>query len=128
MASKSIVTRYESICAFCGSPMPSRHHLVFGISERKKSEEDGLWLPVCDSCHNMGADIRKGPARKGTGTMIVHGNSMAEAMSKMIGQLAYEKEYYRSQYIDAKERVAETEADEDPARQSFMRRYGRSYL
>ena len=126
MASKSVLTKYEQVCAFCGATVPSKHHLIFGTAERKKADEDGLWLPVCDACHNMGK-LSANP-RRGQGTMIIHGNSMAEAMSKMIGQLAWEKEYYRNEYLDAKSKIAETEPDEDPARDRFMSRYGRSYL
>ena len=48
----------------------------------------------------------------------------AEKLSKMLGQLAYEKEYYRS----ILESVDGLEEGEDPAREKFRRRYGISYL
>ena len=48
----------------------------------------------------------------------------AEKLSKMLGQVAYEKEYYRSLL----EAVDELEKGEDPAREVFRRRYGISYL
>lgn len=113
-----IVTKYENICAFCGRPAEAEHHLLFGI-DRDKADADGIIIPVCNDCHNLGKGRLKPPSRK-AGTMIIHGNSMAEAMSKMIGQLAWEKQYY-------KDRAGENR-DADPAREAFMNRYGRSYL
>lgn len=120
---KSIVTKYTQVCAFCGSPVQATHHLVFGRSERVLADKDELTLPVCDACHNMGR-VPTVPV-KGQGTMIIHGNSMAEAMSKMMGQLAFEKEYYRRAWV----RLIDMEdRDADPARESFRNRYGKSYL
>nr|DAW76340.1 MAG TPA: CcmH protein [Caudoviricetes sp.] len=46
----------------------------------------------------------------------IHGNPMAEAMSKIIGQLAWEKRA-----------VAEGQTEEE-AREAFRKRYGESYL
>lgn len=114
---KSIVTDYMDVCAFTGRPSEAVHHLIFGIN-REKADEDGLVIPVTNACHNMGHIPKNG--NKKNGTLIIHGNSMAEAMSKMIGQLAWEKQYY-------KDRSGEY-GDSDPAREAFMKRYGRSYL
>ena len=116
---KSIVTKYEDICAFTGKPAEAVHHLIFGV-DRQKADEDGLVVPVTNACHNMGYTSVKGRGTKSSGTMIIHGNSMAEAMSKMIGQLAWEKQWY-------KDRAGE-HGDADPARDAFMKRYGRSFL
>lgn len=108
---KSIVTKYSEICAFCGSPAQAMHHLVFGTSERKISDNDGLVLPVCNRCHNMNNQGKQN-------TLVIHGNSAAEIMSKMIGQLAWEKH-----------KIALTPGmTEDEAREAFQKRYGRSYL
>jgi hypothetical protein len=49
----------------------------------------------------------------------IHDNPPAEYLSKMCGQLAFEKEYYRRKLC---------EADEDPARDAFRERYGESYM
>lgn len=107
---KSIVTKYTEICAFCGAPAQAMHHLVFGTSERKISDNDGLVLPVCNECHNMNGS--------GKNTRMIHGNSAAETMSKMIGQLAWEKH-----------KIAGSPGmTEDEAREAFQKRYGRSYL
>lgn len=105
---QSIVTRYEGICLICGHPAEATHHLIFGV-ERSRADADGLIIPLCNNCHNMAG-----------GTRMIHGNSMAEALSKMMGQLAWEKDYYRDH--------AGEHGNNDPARDAFMKRYGRSYL
>lgn len=79
---KGIVTDYPEICFICGRPSEAEHHLVFGTAGRELSEKDGLKVPVCNNCHNMGEILKR-----------IHGNPMAERMSKIIGQLAWEKEY-----------------------------------
>ncbi len=105
---QSIVTRYDSICLICGRPAETTHHLVFGVG-RTRADADGLTIPLCNNCHNMAGGMR-----------MIHGNSMAEAMSKMIGQLAWEKQYYKDH--------AGEHGETDPARNAFMKRYGRSFL
>ena len=102
---KGIVTKYNDNCIFCGRPTEAKHHLVYGKGNRTLSDRDGLMIPCCNDCHNM-ADI---PER-------IHGNPMAEAMSKIIGQLAYEKH------------MVANGATEDEARKAFRDRYGISYL
>lgn len=107
--SKSIVTRYEGISVFSGYVRDCRHHLIFGTGKREKAEEDGLWIPLLDREHNMG---RRAVEQ-------IHENPAAEYLSKMCGQLAFEKEYYRRKLFSA---------DQDPARDAFLVRYGESYL
>jgi len=88
---KSVLTKYNGFCIFCGKPTQTEHHLLFGIGIRELAEEDGV---------------------------KIHDNSIAEKLSKIAGQLAWEKEYYRSLYGN----------EDDPAREAFRERYGRSYL
>ncbi len=102
---KSILTKYQNNCAFCGRPTEADHHLVFGIGLRKLSEEDGLKLPSCNNCHNMAG-----------GKNQLHGNPVAEALSKMLGQMAWEKQ----KIIEGHEPTL--------VRDEFRRRYGQSYL
>ena len=52
------------------------------------------------------------------GTRQIHDNSVAEKLSKIAGQLVWEKEYYHKLYG----------YENDPAREAFRKRYGRSYL
>lgn len=117
-----IVTEYNSICAFCGRPADCTHHLIGGVN-RSLADLDGLYVPACNDCHNMGHIQKKGSKKQGS--MIIHGNSMAETMSKMIGQLAYEKQFYK-EYYEAHEKIKDE--DRDDAREKFIDRYGRSYL
>ena len=105
---KSIVTEYTNISAFSQNPRECDHHLIFGSGLRKLADEDGLIIPLTNREHNLGNDTEK-----------IHGNQAAEKLSKMVGQLAYEKEFYKKALGAGKE---------DPAREAFRKRYGISYL
>lgn len=108
MGSRSVITNYENISVISGQPRECRHHLIFGQGKREKAEADGLWIPLTNKEHNM-ATYR---------FEQIHGNPRAEYLSKLAGQLAFEKEFYRRQLWDA---------DQDPARDAFRARYGESY-
>lgn len=95
--SKSIVTEYREHCIFCGRPTGEEHHLIFGSGRRKLAEEDGLKVPCCRGCHTQNSISQK-----------IHDNSMAEKLSKILGQAIYEA------------KIGD--------RESFRRRYGESYL
>lgn len=110
---KSIVTKYTEISAFSASPKECDHHLVFGNGLRKLADTDGLILPLTNREHNTGSI----PER-------IHENMAAEKLSKMLGQVAFEKECYRK----ALESMQEIDEGEDPAREVFLERYGISYL
>lgn len=77
--SKSIVTDYEEVCFFCGRQAECEHHLIFGRVNRELSEKDGLKVPICNRCHNLGDKLSR-----------IHDNPMAEKLSKMLGQAIYE--------------------------------------
>lgn len=102
---KGIVTEYNDYCLFCGKPTEANHHLVYGKGNRALAEKDGIKIPCCNDCHNVGDILNR-----------IHGNPMAEAMSKMMGQLAWEK------------RAVVKGMKEEEARESFRVRYGESYL
>ena len=102
---KGIVTEYNDNCLFCGRPTEAQHHLVYGKGARTIAEKHGLKIPCCNNCHNMGAISER-----------IHGNPMAESMSKIIGQLAYEKHMVAA---------GMSEAD---ARDSFRAEFGVSYI
>lgn len=91
-------------CTFCGKPTNTKHHLIFGWSQRRLADEDKLYIYCCDNCHNMAVK----PVDR------IHGNSQAEKLSKMLGQALYERNLL--------------ERGEENVRQKFMQRYGRSYL
>ena len=99
----SIVTKYTNLCAFCnnGRPASEIHHLCFGRGVRELADDDGLTIGLCKGCHDK----------------VHHGRDGIEAqMSRIIGQLAYEKR-----------KCAEGMTEEE-ARESFRKRYGVSHL
>ena len=109
---KSIITEYEDISAFSGAPAECDHHCVFGRGLRELADQDGLWIPLTNAEHNMSSHGK---------TYQIHENHAAECLSKMVGQLAWEKNYYRNLCTIAGN-------TEDDARKEFRKRYGISYL
>ena len=71
-----MITEYKDICVVCGRPKEETHHLVFGRGMRKLADEDGLVIPLCNSCHD-----------------VLHECGVAGALSKIIGQLQWENEH-----------------------------------
>lgn len=111
--SKSIITNFETISAFSQGRAECRHHVVFGNGTRELAEVDGLWIPLKNYEHNM--------SQKGT-IYQIHGNIAAEKLSKMLGQIAWEKKYIIDKY------ELPFEGINDEAREAFIARYGRGYL
>lgn len=115
--SKGIVTQHDTICFICGRQAEAEHHLIFGTAGRELSEKDGLKVPVCNNCHNMGQKLCR-----------IHENPMAERMSKMIGQLAWEREWLLKNTVAINSKGQMEKVDGNAVRSQFMKRYGRSYL
>lgn len=88
-----MITKYENICAICGRAKEETHHLVFGRGLRQLADEDKLTIPLCHDCHSD-----------------IHMNGTAAALSKMLGQIYWEKEH------------------PEQTREDFRKRYGRSWL
>lgn len=100
------------LCALCGKRYAQEeHHLIFGTFGRSIADEDGITLPVCSICHRLAEK----PLDR------IHGNPMAERLSKFCGQLAWENDWI-IKMSDlgpyARQRVEE----------AFRKRYGRLYL
>lgn len=110
---RNVVTEYTELSAFSAQPKECDHHLIFGSGLRKLADEDGLILPLTNYEHNIGSISER-----------IHDNIAAEKLSKMLGQVAFEKEFYRS----ALESLQEINEGADPAREMFRERYGISYL
>ncbi len=107
--SKSIITEYENISAFSSAPAACKHHCVFGRGNRDLAEKYGLWIPLTHSEHNMSPN----------GLIYqIHENPAAEKLSKMVGQLAFEKEYYKRK----------CGIYDDPAREEFRKIFKESFL
>ena len=114
--SKSIVTNYEDLSLFSGKPKETDHHLLFGKGIRPLAEEDGIWIPLTNAEHNMSP----------IGTINqIHDNPPAEKLSKIAGQLAYEKHWIAEHRALPFE---DSKALEDEAREAFRKRYGKSFL
>lgn len=105
---RSIVTEFTDISAFSGRIAECRHHLLYGRGIRNLAEEDGLWIPLTHDEHNMSAHGN---------AFQIHGNPAAEKLSKMLGQVVWEKH-----------KIAEVGYSEEEAREAFRNRYGISYL
>ena len=111
--SKSIITRFDKISTFSGLPAECEHHCIFGGGLRKLADEDHLVIYLMNCEHNMSS--------KGT-IYQIHGNPAAEKLSKMVGQLAWEKHYIAEKYSVPFDDI------ENEAREAFRERYGVSYL
>ena len=108
---KSIITDNLDISVFSGAPKECVHHAIWGGygALRRYADEDGLIIGLTNAEHNLSSN----------GTIHqIHGNPAAERLSKIAGQLAFEKEHYR-QLLGLQD---------DPAREAFRKRYGISYL
>ena len=116
MAKKSIVTEFDDISAFSGAPAECTHHLIYGRGLRELADEDGLTIPLTNAEHNMNPNGQR---------WQVHENAPAEALSRIAGQLAWEKEYIANELSVTEEfkKIIYKEA-----REEFRRRYGQSYL
>ena len=111
--STSIITRFDKISTFSGLPAECEHHCIFGGALRKLADEDRLVIYLTNAEHNMSS--------KGT-IYQIHGNPAAEKLSKMLGQVAWEKHWIAEKYSLP---FTDIEAE---AREAFRERYGQSYL
>lgn len=112
---RSILTEYEDISVFSGKPAECKHHLLFGRGIRELADKDGLFIPLVHAEHNL--------SPQGTINQI-HGNPAAEKLSKICGQLAYEKHWI----VEFIHEHFKYDGMEEKAREAFRDRYGESYL
>lgn len=103
MSDSKLITQ-KGICYRCGRyGVTEKHHIMQGVANRKLSEEDGLYVYLCHSCHNEPPDG-------------AHFSKITMGWLHRIGQRAFEDE------------LIENGASPDEARQRFMERYGKNYL
>ena len=95
-----MITNYKEFCIICGRPTEETHHLCFGRGIRQLADEDELTAPMCHICH---AEL--------------HNNTIANELSKVCGQLLFEKNLIEKEHVTS-----------DQARARFLKRYDRSYL
>ena len=103
---KSILTDIEDYCFFCGRRASQEHHLIFGTSGRQFAEKYGLKVPICAACHTQSEYLCE----------RIHDNTMAEKLSKMLGQAVWECD------------IVSKGMSQNDARMQFIKECGRSYL
>ena len=82
---KSIISnQYE--CLICEQTFGLHKHHIFGGSNRKWSEEDGLWVYLCPKHHNMSDEG-------------VHFDKDIDLKLKKLGQRTYEKTHTRGEFM-----------------------------
>lgn len=126
--SKSIITDNLSLCMICGRPSEAIHHLISG-NGRSLATADGLVVGLCRECHNMFENSREDgefSENKILGySCDFHHCRKLELTGKIIGQLAWEKNYYRQLCSN---KAKSSDIDTDCAREFFLRRYGKKYI
>lgn len=105
-----------TVCSICGAPAECTHHLIFGRGLRVLANDDALTLELCNKCHNLGIK----PEHR------IHGNSTAESLSKMLGQMQWERDRL-ALWLELATGERKEEAL-DSARAEFRERYSKSYL
>ena len=113
-----MITNYPEICCLCNRKAEHTHHLVFGVSNRNISDAENLTMPVCELCHRK---IHEGEKAKSGNRDLDLFNRYA-VMSKIIGQLEYEKKY-----VINKAEIPFWDAEEE-ARESFRHIFGKSFI
>ena len=108
----SVITQYTEYCLICGASTECEHHLIEGVANRAKSEKWGLKIPLCNSCHNMNANS-------------MHGNTKMNRLGKIMGQIAFEKEFWKSKVMASKD---EKKLMEQDARDLFRKDFGKSFV
>ena len=88
---KSIIQEDSSKCFLCGrngsgDPLEC-HHIFFGASNRKHSDEDGLVVYLCgDRCHR-------------NGKLSAHKSAVTAELLKVEAQKAYEDRHTREEFV-----------------------------
>lgn len=102
--SRSLLESEKGRCFICCRYGPTEKHHIFGSYNRKKSEEDGLYVYLCHSCHNEPPDG-------------VHFNKRNMQKLHVAGQAHWEMW-----------KIIHDGMTESEVRKAFMERYGKNYL
>lgn len=82
----SVLTQDMEHCIICGRNPVHRHHIFYGSANRKLSDEDGYWVPLCMGHHE-------------TYPEAVHRNHFFDLILKETAQRHYEQTHTREQFI-----------------------------
>lgn len=96
--SKSIIEQPEGSCFLCGCIYKDwsekrglhKHHIFYGIANRRKSEKYGLTIKIC-SKHHTGDIYGKDEA--------IHFNRDIDEMVKQFAQVIFEKEHSHELFV-----------------------------
>ena len=122
----SILTDNMDYCIICNRPKQATHHLLSGIANRRLSDQDKVIVPLCYDHH--------------CGKYGIHTVREVEVLGKIIGQIAWEKNYILNLLVEmilkkngVKDNLKETRSEEwhrinDEAREAFRSRYGKSFI
>lgn len=93
-------------CFFCGKQYDlCRHHCLHGRGIKPLAEQDGLWIWICNSCHNMSSEsVHLDPERK------------KDKKLQVLAQQAFIENFMKKG------------VSEEIARDTFRQRYGRFYF
>lgn len=87
---KSILQEDETVCFLCGrngNGDPLECHHIFGASNRKHSDKDGLFVWLCGNrCHR-------------NGNMSAHKSAVTAELLKAEAQKAYEEKHSRAEFM-----------------------------
>ena len=107
---KSIMTKFMNYCMICGKPVEEVHHALYG-NKHKLADEDKLLMPLCRYHHN-------------SSNMCVHQNMEMKALSQMLAQACWEKQWLAENAYKDKG----VEGNLKAAKDAFFKRYGENYL
>lgn len=122
----SILTDNMDYCIICNKPKQATHHLLSGIANRKLSDQDKVIVPLCYDHH--------------CGKHGIHTVREVEVLGKIIGQIAWEKNYILNLLAEMNvdpnlgtkakqhEIAEERKKINAEAREAFRTRYGKSLL
>lgn len=94
--------KYADYDLIDGTTNVERHHCLMG-SDRDKADDDGLWVPLTKEHHT-------------SGKVSAHTCNEMRVLLEMLAQVSYERD-----------RCAQGMSKEE-ARETFRKRYGRSFL
>lgn len=95
---KSRITDDLETCYLCGGRAQAIHEVFFGTANRKISIDEGMYVGLCNNCHNFGNNS-------------VHLNRTIDLMLKKKAQ-----------------KIWESKCDKDNPRKAFIKRFGKSWL
>ena len=120
-----LITNYDDICIICGRKAEHQHHCISGVAGRRFAESASLVVPMCSGCHNMFSEdnVPKTKTGKAFGQSCdVHHCRKLEVLMKIIGQLAWEKQWVIDNY------GITFDAVDEEAREAFRKKAGQSFL